>query len=245
MRRNVGIGAINKKALAQTKFNETGNKIEQNQIEQMTKQMELFRENLEQFSIKYKNEIKSNSSFRKQFQDMCANIGVDPLASSKGFWSDVLGIGDFYYELAIQIIEICNANQERTGGLIYLDLVLNKLNKLRNKKLQQVTLDDCLRALKKLNILGNGFTLIQMKNNRLMIQSIPDELSTDHTQILQLAELNKGFLNVKQIEIELKWNLLRIENVLNFMIKESIIWIDLQSNTTITYYFPSFFMDSC
>lgn len=29
---------------------------------------------------------------------MCSSIGVDPLASGKGFWSDLLGVGDFYYE---------------------------------------------------------------------------------------------------------------------------------------------------
>ena len=32
---------------------------------------------------------------------MCASIGVDPLASNKGFWSNMLDIGDFYYELGI------------------------------------------------------------------------------------------------------------------------------------------------
>jgi ESCRT-II complex subunit VPS22 len=37
------------------------------------------------------------------FQEMCASIGVDPLASSKGFWSEMLGFGDFYYELAVQV----------------------------------------------------------------------------------------------------------------------------------------------
>ena len=34
-------------------------------------------------------------------QEMCASIGVDPLASNKGFWSNMLDIGDFYYELGI------------------------------------------------------------------------------------------------------------------------------------------------
>ena len=37
---------------------------------------------------------------------MCARIGVDPLASSKGFWAQLLGVGDFYYELGVQIIEV-------------------------------------------------------------------------------------------------------------------------------------------
>lgn len=28
---------------------------------------------------------------------------MDPLASNKGFWAQVLGVGDFYYELAVQV----------------------------------------------------------------------------------------------------------------------------------------------
>ena len=54
-------------------------------------------------------------------QEMCASIGVDPLASSKGFWSEMLGVGDFYYELGVQIIEVCMANSHKTGGLMELE----------------------------------------------------------------------------------------------------------------------------
>lgn len=50
----------------------------------MTLQVEKFREHLEDFAAKHKNEIKKNPQFRKQFQEMCASIGVDPLASGKG-----------------------------------------------------------------------------------------------------------------------------------------------------------------
>lgn len=34
---------------------------------------------------------------------MCANVGVDPLASNKGAWAQLLGFGDFYYELGVQV----------------------------------------------------------------------------------------------------------------------------------------------
>ena len=46
--------------------------------------MEVFREKLTFFASRHKNEIRRDPVFRKQFQDMCARIGVDPLASSKG-----------------------------------------------------------------------------------------------------------------------------------------------------------------
>ena len=90
MRRGVGIGAINKKALEKAKFETKASEITTNELTQLTQQMERFKTNLEEFAFKYKDEIKKNASFRKQFQDMCANIGVDPLASSKGFWSEML-----------------------------------------------------------------------------------------------------------------------------------------------------------
>jgi len=31
----------------------------------------------------------------------------------------MLGVGDFYYELGIQIIEVCLATSHRNGGLFY------------------------------------------------------------------------------------------------------------------------------
>lgn len=60
---------------------------------------------------------------------MCATIGVDPLASSKGFWSEMLGFGDFYYELAVQIIEVCMAATHRTGKWTKLSMVLQTVSR--------------------------------------------------------------------------------------------------------------------
>jgi len=126
MRRRAGVGAVQKQKLEQEKYKDKGTVIQENQFEQMTKQMEVFRGNLEEFATKYKNEIKKNSQFRRQFQEMCASIGVDPLASGKGFWS-VLGIGDFYYELAVQIVEVCMATSYKNGGIIGLDELRDRL----------------------------------------------------------------------------------------------------------------------
>lgn len=52
------------------------------------------------------NDIRKNPIFRSQFHDMCAKVGVDPLASNKGFWAELLGIGDFYYELG-ECVSVC------------------------------------------------------------------------------------------------------------------------------------------
>ena len=48
--------------------------------------------------------------------------------------------------------------------------------------------DDLLRAIKKLKVLGNGFTVLPIGKSYL-VQSIPGELSMDHTSVLQQAEV--------------------------------------------------------
>ena len=128
---------------------------------------------------------------------MCAQIGVDPLASGKGFWSNMLDIGDFYYELGntfmtilprmdnvilgVQIVEVCMANQHKTGGLMELGEIRNKLIRSRGKSQhhQNISIDDLLRATKKLKVLGTGFTVIPLKSGRYLVQSVPGEMSRD------------------------------------------------------------------
>ena len=65
-----------------------------------------------------REDIRKDPVFRAQFHTMCANIGVDPLASNKGVWAQVLGFGDFYYELGVQIVEACLASRSLNGGLM-------------------------------------------------------------------------------------------------------------------------------
>jgi ESCRT-II complex subunit VPS22 len=67
----------------------------------MTAQLKEFKANLEQFAVKHRKEISKNPVFRSQFLKMCSQLGVDPLSSNKGFWTEVLGVGDFYYEIAV------------------------------------------------------------------------------------------------------------------------------------------------
>jgi len=159
MRRRAGIGAIKQKKLVTEKFEEKGNELAEAQLEQLSSQLEQFRANLETFAAEHKQEIRKDPEFRKRFQDMCASIGVDPLASGKGFWSNMLDIGDFYYELGVQIVEVCMANQHKTGGLMELGEIRHKLIRSRGKSQhhQDISMDDLLRATKKVKSAWNRF----------------------------------------------------------------------------------------
>lgn len=243
MRRRAGIGAIHKQKLEQEKYKDKGTEIQDNQFEQMTKQMEIFRTNLEEFATKHKIEIKKNAQFRRQFTEMCASIGVDPLASGKGFWS-VLGIGEFYYELAVQIVEVCLATNYKNGGLISLDELRDKLIQARGrrKEHQDITNDDLLAAAKKLRIFGNGFSIVPIGRGKYLVQSVPGELSMDHTAVLQQASVSgNAFISVSLLESDLKWEKDRAQKAMDHMVKMGLAWLDEQDNNGTLYWFPSLF----
>lgn len=64
---------------------------------------------------------------------------ADERVATKGFWSELLGVGDFYYELAVQIIEICLRTRPQNGGIIAMDDLLNLLRLRRGSKAQAVS----------------------------------------------------------------------------------------------------------
>ncbi|CAH1788117.1 unnamed protein product [Owenia fusiformis] len=243
-RRGAGLGAIKNKNLAQAKYKNKGAEIAENDFEQMSKQLEAFKSNLEEFARNHKDDIRKNPEFRSQFQEMCASIGVDPLASGKGFWSEMLGVGDFYYELGVQIIEVCMATNHRNGGLMTLDDLRETLIRSSGRSRQDVSSDDLLRAIKKLKVLGNGFSVIPMGPGRYMVQSVPGELSMDHTTVIQQAE-KTGFVTMKMLKENLKWEDERSHMALDYLLKEGQAWVDNQDKSGMTlYWLPGLFSDT-
>ncbi|GMF35916.1 unnamed protein product [Phytophthora fragariaefolia] len=167
-RRGVGIGAVRKKQEQAKQFSEVGEQLVEDNLAHVAAQLELFRANLQAFALQHKSSIKRDPDFRRKFQVMCAKIGVDPLASKKGFWSELLDVGDFYYELAVQIIEVGILTRPKNGGLIGMGDLLRLLAEKRGPAVQAPTDDDVKRAVKKLSVLGEGFQLIEMEERTMV-----------------------------------------------------------------------------
>ena len=122
--------------------------------------------------MKHKRQINPDPEFRVQFQKMCQSIGVDPLASNKGFWAELLGSNDFYYELGVQILDICVSTREQIGGLISVEDMHRFLLRLRGSKAKAVSLEDINNSVKKMKILGAGFDVINV-GTKTMVVSVP------------------------------------------------------------------------
>ncbi|BBH01959.1 EAP30/Vps36 family protein [Prunus dulcis] len=150
MRRRPGIGGLQTAAAARDQYRLLGENVAKIRTDLMKEQLTTFRTQLEDFARKHKNDIRKNPAFRSQFHNMCTKVGVDPLASNKGFWAELLGIGDFYYELGVQIVDICLATRPHNGGLINLQELCNLLRQRRRSDREAVSEDDCLRAISKL-----------------------------------------------------------------------------------------------
>lgn len=77
---------------------------------------------------------------------MCAAIGVDPLLASSdtskgggkggesgsgsGIWAQLLGrtgLNDFYFELAVRVVEVCGETRGENGGLIEVGMVRERV----------------------------------------------------------------------------------------------------------------------
>ncbi|KAJ8655718.1 hypothetical protein O0I10_008603 [Lichtheimia ornata] len=242
-RRQVGMGfAMNRNKLERD-YQQVGDGIAAKELEQLEKQMEVFKTNLEEFARKHKKDIRKDPKFRAHFQRMCNNIGVDPLASNKGFWADLLGVGDFYYELGIQIIECCIATRTRDGGLTDMNDLRQRVERIRTnskgKKQQEISEDDIVRAIRTLKPLSGGFEVLHIGSHK-MVRSVPKELDKDQSALLLLAQ-KTCYVSAPMIQSELGWNDTRISNALEHLLQDGLCWIDKQDESTFTYWIPSYF----
>ncbi|CAG8605609.1 9575_t:CDS:10 [Gigaspora rosea] len=229
--RRIGVAGLKRQIAANF-----GNNKAETEMQQLRDQLQVFKTNLEEFARKYRKDIRKNPMFRARFQKMCSNIGVDPLASNKGFWAEFLGVGDFYYELGVQIIEICLSTRGRNGGLVDLDELKRQLVKMRggnnsgisgSNSSQEISDDDIIRSIKTLKPLGNGFEILQI-GDRKMVRSVPRELNIDQSEILALAQA-KGYVTKDMIESELGWGIERINDVIDTLLADGLCWIDEQA----------------
>lgn len=247
MRRNRhGIGALQKDKQKLELFQQKGTSLAKEELEKLTAQMSEFKSNLERFAKNHKSDIKKNGEFRRHFQQMCAVAGVDPLRSSSNFWVKLLGVGDYFYELAIQIVEVFLSTNHRNGGIMSIEELQSRVIASRNvsknanlRSTETITTEDILEAIKKLKVLGSNIKEIPTRNNSYVIHATPAELNSSHIDITQVAHSSKGHVSKPMLREKLNWSDERIEKSLDELIMEGMVWVDNQGpGGEILYWFP-------
>jgi ESCRT-II complex subunit VPS22 len=200
MRRGVGLGAIQQRQKEKAAAEAVGSQLAENRAKHVEEQLSAFKTHLETFARKHRKEINKDPEFRRAFAKMTKSIGVDPLASSKGFWGEVLGVGDFYWELSIQIVDVCLNTRSTNGGLISISELTSRLTRMRggsstatsagagagsgSRKHEAISADDVRKAVDKLAVLGGGYRLVTLDKGETYLLSVPLEMNNDTTAVL-------------------------------------------------------------
>jgi ESCRT-II complex subunit VPS22 len=158
--------------------------------------------------------------------------------AQKGFWTELLGVGDFYYELAVQIVDVSLKTRQINGGLISLIELTQRLKQMRGSTAQDISTDDIERAVKKLKVLGKGFEILSVGSTK-MLQTVPCELNTDHMTVMVLAQ-EKGYVTASELMREMKWTQSRVDVVMGLLLQEGMVWVDDQASER-QFWFPSIF----
>ncbi len=222
-------------------------------VEDTIKKLE---EKLAAFAKKHKKEIQEDPAFRKKFLEMCAPLGVDPLSSKKGFWDGVLGIGEFYYELAVKVAEVCLASRSRNGGIMSVAEVQSILRK-RGTKFRfneggssqsskssggcAYSRQDIVTAIGKLSKLKSGFKIVEVGTTPMVV-SVPTELDEDHKEVMKIAQDIAGGISVRNVTRNTRWKEDRAKRALDLLLSEGMAWLDV-NNGEEYYWFPSVWRD--
>jgi len=172
-RRNVGVAGIKKKQAAAAANADVATTMKASTAAHASQAITALTTAIEAFAQTHKEEIKTDPAFRSQFLKMCTPLGIDPLSSENGFWGKALGIGDFYYELAIKASEVCVASKNRNGGVIALSEVSEWCVVRRAKRASKTTLvvTNSLRLLQLRGILERRENAkFNIKNNNNLLQ---------------------------------------------------------------------------
>lgn len=254
MRRGVGISAVLGKKVSDEKFMEKHSKLDESSIDELQEQLGHLQEKLQWFAAKHQKTLKRDPLFRKEFTEMCANIGVDPLASSKGFWTKYLGLGTFYYQLAVQAIEKVLSGADHHGGIVRLDDLWKQMRDSRSPYLEDSSISshDLIQAFRILDVLGPSCGVIrsnaQIENS--LVFCVPEELSSDSMTIIQhIAESGKAYYTVADLEANLGWPRYRAMLATEKLLRDGIVWKDCPPKARDNhrdlslYWFPGLFLD--
>ncbi|TFK26407.1 winged helix DNA-binding domain-containing protein [Coprinopsis marcescibilis] len=240
-RRGVGLAAFDRKDQAK-RFAELSSAISQSQISHLNSQLDQFRTALTHFASTHRDKIKSDPSFRHAFQQMCTSIGVDPLAGPRkgGWWAELLGLGDWQYELGVQIVDVCVSTRERNGGLIEMSELIRLVSKLRGVEGGSISEDDVVRSIKTLQPLGAGYKVVDIGGTR-MVRSVVKELDEDQTIILAIAQDEGGRVTVEMLIQRKGWLGERARTALEHMLlQDGLCWLDDQDEESgRAYWIPS------
>ena len=270
-RRTPGLSAFSRNTITSAQYASHGSQLRSSHQSSLQTQLSVFQSLLHQFSVTHAKEIRSNPTFRAEFARMCNAIGVDPLVSSNSkkpgsaggvgsLWTQMLGssVNDFYFELAVRVVEVCRVTRAENGGMMAVSEIANRVRKGRgigggmevseyvdmsiqtrklfiNAHVCGCCRDDVLRAVQSLEPLSSGFTVMKVGPKQI-IRSVPKELNLDQSRVLEAVQVI-GYVTVSMLQLNLRWSRARARAVIDDLVADSLLWVDSQADE-VEYWTP-------
>lgn len=269
--RNTGYSSLQRHLDSSNSYSNLSTALSSQQTAALSSQLITLQTAITKFSTQHRTKIANSPSFRSHFSQLTSELGVDPLGGgTKGLW-DKLGLGDWYFALGVQIVDVCLNKRERSGGFISLDEVIKGVENLRNggikmKRLisNEVTEEDIRRAIEVLEPLGCGYALIELNSRngsgsgavgggvgggRKVIKCSPGGLDKDSLIIIEVAnQSNKGFttreevINYVTTSTTNNWTEERVDRAFEkALLDDGIVWIDETGSNGVEYWAPALF----
>lgn len=218
--------------------------------ERIRRQFEDFRNALNKFATENRKRIGEDPEFRLKFHQMCAQMEIDPLASTEGSWSKALGteFSDFYFLIARRVIYLSIKFRPQNGGIMPMTDLLREINaeykppqSAFSSYPSRVEMGDVETAIKKLKALSSGYAIFTNAAGVRMLRSVPIELSSDHTAILNHCRSKKQtYFTVPSIVRSLpEWHKDRADEAVDFLLRNGLVWEDEYHPDGKAYWFRS------
>ena len=257
MRRGLGVAGIRARDADTTAAAALGAAAAKEDASRVEAQLATFRDRLAVFAAKHRTAINRDPVFRGAFARMARSCGVDPLASSAGAWSRALGLGDFYYALAVQVVDACLASRAADGGLTALSELLTRLRRMRGPAAGALDIEDIRRAVEALAGLGGGYRLLALvPGGELYLLSVPVEMNADRTALLTRLALSSGAAppttstaavsntplascaraTFDELRAALGWTAPRTRAAVDALLTDGLAWLDTQAQPPLIFF---------
>lgn len=223
----MGIAALQAKSAHGAAAREVGATVQADRLAHLQRQVQTFKTRLSEFASKHREDINADAELRATFTQLCADIGVDCLASSTGWWAKTLGLGDHYFSLAVRVIHACDRLCGGTAGTVPVPLLAEQLRASDRGRELSISHDDVVHAVDAVRCLGSSLRVTQI-NGVQHVSTTTAELSTDSTQVLALFDRAKPHpaLSVQAMCAELRWETKRANAVIQALSKQGVLWWD-------------------
>ncbi|BGP38700.1 ESCRT II complex subunit Dot2 [Rhodotorula kratochvilovae] len=258
-RRAAGLSSLERYLDQSQSYNSLGSSLAAQQSASLSSQLATFQAALSSFSSQHRAKILSSPSFRTHFSQLCAELGVDPLGGgAKGLW-DKIGVGDWYYALGVQVVDVCLRVRERSGGMVALDEVIREVVKLRSgggaasaaakgkkgapAQSEVITEADVQRAIEALEPLGCGYAILRVGGKKV-VRCAPGALDRDSMVVVEAASASgRGVVTRENLQAftardgAVPWDVDRVEQALEkALMDDGMVWVDEQPGSSTREY---------